>query len=375
MLLHAPYAEATTSESESATSSAPDTNICEPQQAISILRTQHASRFSQTLPPLIQGLRLGDQTASKKSTILLATMGFVANDEELQLRRLTLEEYDYLLIPTTPENTPVDTMSDSPGERIDTDNETNAQGPVGSPPVHQEPAARHIEVDEDYSNGRDDDNVSDKDPYSFLDPNTTLAIPVTNPSAFPIERLREVQEGRQPSTHVVAMLVHKTPTGAITQVTADIQDGSINHLIIRDLRIINALGFAAPEFDTIEFDSTKLRLDETFTVNIFPGQRPDRLENWIMGELLSVRHAYLYWLDERCTADPRAPPFAAEARAIARKTGRRWPDVMNEIERVWGLEQSRGGKEYRDNRVRYLGEDPTYPEGSEEKRVVISMFR
>ncbi|KAF1922749.1 uncharacterized protein M421DRAFT_77223 [Didymella exigua CBS 183.55] len=202
----------------------------------------------------------------------------------------------------------------------------------------------------------------------------TLAIPVTNPSAFPVERFREVQEGRQPSTRIVDMLVYKASSGPITKVTADIQDGSINHLFIRDPRVIDALGFAAPYFDTINLDTNKLRLGETFTIRIFSGQRPKRLDNWIMGELGSGRHAYLEWLDERGNADPRAPPFAAEARAIARKTGRRWPDVMSEIESVWRLERNSGGNEFRHNRVKYLGEDPAYAEAAERGRVMRSMF-
>ncbi|KAJ4374527.1 hypothetical protein N0V86_007396 [Didymella sp. IMI 355093] len=263
-------------------------------------------------------------------------------------------------------------MSDLAGERMDVNEEKIALEPTSRHSEHHEPAARHIEVDESYSDEEEGDDPGE-DPYASLDPNATLAIPVTNPFAFPVERLREVQEGRQPSTHVVDMLVHKTPSGPITQVTADTQDGSINHLFIRDPRIIDALGFAAPDFDTINLDTTKLRLDETFTIKVFSGQRPDRLENWIMGELVSGRHAYLYWLDERWTADPRGAPFAAEARAIARKTGRRWPDVMNEIEHVWELERGRGGNEYRNNRIKYLGEDPTYPE-SEGRKVVRSMF-
>lgn len=93
-----------------------------------------------------------------------------------------------------------------------------------------------------------------------------------------------------------------------------------------------------------------------------------------MGELVSARHAYLYWLDERRTADPRHGPYAAEAKAIARKTGRRWMDVMREVERVWELEQGSDGGEYRGNRVGYLGEDPVYEEGAEKGRVVRSMF-
>ncbi|KAF3008536.1 hypothetical protein E8E13_006451 [Curvularia kusanoi] len=214
----------------------------------------------------------------------------------------------------------------------------------------------------------------EEDPYASLAPDTPLAIQITNPSAFPIQRLREVQAQYQPSTHITNMLCHKTPSGPITQVTADVQDGSVNHLLIRDPRIIRALGLTGPAFDTIHFDSAKLRLDETFNVRIFPGQKERDLDAWIVAELVSARHAYLVWLDERGSADPKAAPYAAEAKAIARLTERRWPDVMREIEGVWRLEHGEDGSEYRENRRRYLGEDPTYPEGAEENRVVRSMF-
>jgi len=300
-------------------------------------------------------------------------MSFMANDEETQFRHLSLEESGFSTTPMATDDTPADTMDESTDERMEVDEEMSTSKPTNLRHELHEPAARHIEVDENYSEG-EENNDSYEDPYASLDPSTTLAIPVTNPFAFPIERLREVQEGRQPSTHIVDMLVHKTPSGPITQVTADVQDGSINHLFIRDSRIIDALGFGAPDFDTIKLDTVKFRLDETFTIRVFSGQKPKKLENWIMGELKSARHAYLYWLDERQSADPRTPPFAAEARAIARKTGRRWPDVMKEIEHVWKLEQGRCWNEYRYNRARYLGEDPMYPEGAEGGKVVRGMF-
>ncbi|KAF2628275.1 hypothetical protein BU25DRAFT_43011 [Macroventuria anomochaeta] len=311
-------------------------------------------------------------------------MGFVANNEELQLRQPRSDELQFLTIPATPENTPVVTMSDPAGDHMaargteiqdvatsNNCNDTPTLEKESSPPEHYEPAARRISTDENYTDGEED---SDEYLYASLDPNTTLAIPITNPSAFPIQRLQEVQAQYYPSTHVTNMLVHKTPSGPITKVAADIQDGSVNHLFIRDTRLINALGLALPAFDTINLDTTQLRLDETFTIDIFPGQRPNEVDEWIMGDLVSARHAYLYWLDERRSADPRSPPYAAEAKAIARKTGRRYPDVMREIEGVWKLEQGSNGREYRENRVRYLGENPTYPEGAEEKRVVRSMF-
>lgn len=99
------------------------------------------------------------------------------------------------------------------------------------------------------------------------------------------------------------------------------------------------LGLAAPDFDTIKLGTNIMKVNETFIIRILPGQRAHKLDEWIVGELVSARHAYLYWLDERKTADPTHSPYAAEAIAIAKKLGRRWPDTMREIEAVWELEQ------------------------------------
>jgi hypothetical protein len=213
-----------------------------------------------------------------------------------------------------------------------------------------------------------------EDDESSSDEHTTMVIPITNPSAFPIQRIQEVQSQHYPSTTITTMLCHKSPSGTITQVTVDINNGSINHLIIRDTRIINALSLQPPHFDTIILDTTKLRTDETFNIRILPGQRPQNLDEWIVGELVSARHAYLYWLDERQTADPKTPPFATEAKALARKLGRRWPDVMREVEGFWRLEQRSNGMRYRENRERYLGEDPRYEEGAGRGVKIRSMF-
>lgn len=257
-------------------------------------------------------------------------MGSYANDEGLQLRQLALEDLACLTIPGTPETTPEDTTMDSVSESIN--GRVSLEGKTS--PGSKELLSGHRKL----ADGEGDVNP-DENPYASLNPDTTLAIPVTNPFAFPIKRLREVQEGRQPSTQITNILVYKTVSGPVTQVTAHIQDGSINHLIIRDSRVIEALGFAWPHFDTINLDTARLRLDETFTIRVFARQKVQNLDNWIMGELISGRHAYLYWLDERGTVDPKAAPFAAEARAIARKTGRRWPNVMRKIDGVWKLEQ------------------------------------
>ena len=299
-------------------------------------------------------------------------MGHVANSEnvqeELQFQQQTSDELEFLIIPTTPNNTPEVIMTDASDTHPPHDN-----GATEQESTHPE------QVDKNYKDEDDNAKVGtgadeDEDPYASLDPNTILAIPITNPSAFPIQRLQHVQAQYYPSTHIVNMLVHKTPSGPITQVTADVQDGQVNHLLIHDARLISALGLAAPHFDAINLDNTKLRLDETFTIRILPGQQAKTLDDWLMGELESAKHAYLLWLDHRWSADPSSPPFAAEAKMIATNTQRRWPDVMREIEAVWKLEHGPYGREYRENRLKYLGENRTY-ENADGPRVRTSMFR
>lgn len=251
---------------------------------------------------------------------------------------------------------------------------SGAQQPNATSSEHTELAALPTEVDQDHAPESSEENADtgaegDDDPYASFDPNISLAIPITNPSSFPVERLQEVQAQYQPSTTITNMLCHKTPSGPITQVTADVQDGSVDHLIIRDPRIIDALGLTAPAFDTIytepEDFTAVLRFRETFVLNVLPGHRPQDPEEYIVAELVGARHPYLYWLDERRSADPTAAPYAAEAKAIAKKTRRRWPDVMLEIEEIWEYEQGENGKWYREHRLEYLGEDPTYPAGTE----------
>lgn len=312
-------------------------------------------------------------------------MSRVANSqkvqEELAMRYRISDKAAFISIPTTPSTRSLSSEIDMAVERgrLPLHSDESMQSPSSASAT--DPAAQHSDMDKPHGEeGKATDadagilEDEGEDPYASLDPTTNLAIPITNPSAFPVQRLQEVQAQYQPSTHITNMLCHKTPTGPITLVTADIQDGSINHLLIRDARLISALGLAAPAYDTITMDLTKLRIDETFIVQILPGQRPQKLDEWIVAELVSARHAYLYWLDERKTADPKTAPYATEAKAIARNTGRRWPDVMNEIEKVWKLEQGVDGAEYRGNRAMYLGEDPLYPVGAEEGRVVRSLF-
>jgi hypothetical protein len=182
-------------------------------------------------------------------------------------------------------------------------------------------------------------------------------IPILNPSAFPVQRIQEVQAQRYPSTKVVSMWSHTNVAGEVVQVTADIQDGSVNHLILTDARLITALGLRSGAHDTILLDVSQLKIDETFRIIDSPGKRSD-LNIFIVGQLVSGRNAYLYWLEHRGTADPKGPPYVQEARRIATQVGRRALDVWREIEKVWGLEQGGGGQGYRANRVKYLGEDP-----------------
>lgn len=317
---------------------------------------------------------------------LLATMGHVAPSktvpEELASQQHVSIEPAAIstpTVPTTPDNTPQSAMMDA-NETL-SPQASGAQQPDATSTQHTEPAASPAGVDKVHEPEGNEDNADtgaekEEDPYASLDPNTTLAIIITNPSDFPVERIQEVEAQYQPSTKITHMVCHKTPSGPITQVTADVEDGSVDHLIIRDPHIIEALGLTAPDYDTIYSDFTDiaayLRLRETFILNVLPGHRPQDPTEYIVAELVSARHPFLYWLDERRNADPTTPPYAAEAKAIAKKTRRRWPDVMFEIEEIWDFEHGDEGKSYRESRLGLLGEDPTYPPG--EQWVPRSMF-
>ncbi|KAJ5020472.1 hypothetical protein J3E73DRAFT_428100 [Bipolaris maydis] len=170
--------------------------------------------------------------------------------------------------------------------------------------------------------------------------------PNSEPKVFPLRRIQKVQADYYPSALMTAMW------------------GPVNHVIIHDPRIIRSLGLDEPPFDTITLQSPS-RVDETYDIRILPGQNPQDLDSWVVGELVSARHAYLYWLDGRQCSDPKGPPTAAEARAIATKTGRRALDVKMEIDAYWKMECGTGGRKVREKRVVYLGEDPEYPEGAE----------
>ncbi|KAF1937386.1 hypothetical protein EJ02DRAFT_458771 [Clathrospora elynae] len=194
-------------------------------------------------------------------------------------------------------------------------------------------------------------------------------VPVQNPEEFPVFRIQEVQAQYYPSTRILAMWSHRSLANTVTQVTLDIDKGSVNHLLINNPHIITTLGVREGANDfLLPGAQYEARIDETYTISVLPNQHPNNPKAWIVGELVPARHSYLYWLDSRHSADPKGPPTVAEARILASQLGRRSMDVMREIERVWKLEQGNGGRRYRENRLRYLGEDPSYPEGEEETR-------
>jgi hypothetical protein len=189
-------------------------------------------------------------------------------------------------------------------------------------------------------------------------------ITIQNPDDFPLKRVQEVQAQYYPSTLILAMQIHRDDTGSVTQVTADIADGSVDQLQINSPRLLAAIGVHLPPYDSIVLQPEP-RVDETYKIRILPGQRRHDPKAYIVGELIPARHAFLYWLDSRKAADPKGLPTAAEARMLAKKIGRKGLDVMGEVMQYWKLEQGSGGRHYRENRLKYLGEDPSYPEGPE----------
>ncbi|KAH3939172.1 hypothetical protein HBH70_187870 [Parastagonospora nodorum] len=202
----------------------------------------------------------------------------------------------------------------------------------------------------------------------------SVLVPVTNPEAFPVERIQVVQSQHYPSAKIMSMQTHRDIQGGIGQVTADIQDGPVNRLLIKDYRLVQALGLLHGANDTIAIRTFDLRIDETFEIILLPGQRPKDLKNFVVGELVPARHAYLHWLDYRGTADPKYAPFAMEARYIAVQLGRRAMDVWKEVDGYWQLEQGSGGSAYRRNRLMNLGEDPVYEGNGKRTLTFMSMW-
>jgi hypothetical protein len=199
-----------------------------------------------------------------------------------------------------------------------------------------------------------------------------MVVSIQNPEAFPLRNIQEVQAEYYPSTSILDMHIHHDENEHITQVTATLDKGPVDQLIINDPRIITFLGFRQPPYAMICLQPNP-RIDETYQIYVQPGQRRRNPKAWALGKLVSARHAYLYWLDSRRTSDPRAPPTVAETRLLAPRIGRRAGDVWREIEKVWDLEQGSGGRHFRENRMEYLGEDPEYGEG-EERRSQRSMW-
>ena len=193
-----------------------------------------------------------------------------------------------------------------------------------------------------------------------------MVVSIQNPEAFPLTNIQEVRAEYYPSTSILDMQVHHDHNERIIQVTATLDKGPVDQLVIHDPRIITLLGLRQPPYAMICLQPNP-RIDETYQIHIQPDQRLRNAKAWSFGELVSARHAYLYWLDSRRTSDPRAPPTVAEARLLAPRIGRRAGDVWREIEKVWDLEQGSGGRHFRENRIEYLGEDPEYG-GSEERR-------
>jgi len=189
-------------------------------------------------------------------------------------------------------------------------------------------------------------------------------VPIQNPEDFPVERIQEVQAQYYPSTRFLDMWVHRDNNNHARQVTIDVDQGSADHLIIHDPQIIVSLGLSQPPYDTLKLQSDSL-VDQTYRVKILPNQRPRSLKSWIVGELVTARHGYLYWLDSRQSADPRSRPTVSEARTLASQLKRRPFHVMQEIDRYWNLEQGSGGRHFRENREKHLGDNPRYPEGEE----------
>jgi hypothetical protein len=198
-------------------------------------------------------------------------------------------------------------------------------------------------------------------------PNPILKVPqsvtpVRNPEDFPIDRLQSVQAQYYPSAKVINVCTHCDSNGVVVQVTADLQDGPVNHFVIDDARIITGLGLQEGVNDTILLHKTSFKPDETFNIAILHGQHARNLNAFIVGRFQSARHAYLYWLDLRGFTDPKRGPFMLEARHLAKQLGRRVFDVWGEIDRYWRHEQGSGGRRFRQDRLHNLGEDPVYDE-------------
>ncbi|KAH7082918.1 hypothetical protein BKA63DRAFT_460833 [Paraphoma chrysanthemicola] len=211
-------------------------------------------------------------------------------------------------------------------------------------------------------------------PQPILKPNE-LVTPIVNTEAFPINRIQDVQALRYPLAKITGVWAHRKTCGDVVQVTIDMQDGPVDHLIINDVRIITAFGLREGN-DFITIHEPYLKHMETFNIRIFPNQHVRNVKAFDVGEMVSARHAYLCWLEFRGSADPKGEPWAQEARKIAVQIGRRALDVWKEIDGYWQLEHGSGGRMYRENRMKYLGEDPVIDGNDlhEKKKIAMSVW-
>jgi hypothetical protein len=156
------------------------------------------------------------------------------------------------------------------------------------------------------------------------------------------------------------MCMHRDSNDVVVRVTADLQDGPVNHFIIDDARIITGLGLREGGNDIIFLNKASFKPEETFTFDTIYGQHARNLDAFVVGRFQSARHAYLYWLDFRGCADPKYGPFIAEARHLAKQLSRRAFDFWSEIDSYWQYEAVGDGRKFQDNRLDNLGEDPVY---------------
>lgn len=201
------------------------------------------------------------------------------------------------------------------------------------------------------------------------------AIPIRNPEAFPLWRLREVQHNIYRNTVIRDMFaIRDAANGIVVRVTADLVNGSVNHLVIEDMRLICALGLQTGDHDTIKIHQRALRAHESFTIhplkfeddgNTYPSNA------WLAGLLVPARHPYLFWLDARGSADPVLPPHREELDLLAHRLGRIAEDVRYEVRCMYDLENSLTAQQraiYRGHRLYWLGEDPKYDAGGRRVR-------
>ncbi|OAL53727.1 hypothetical protein IQ07DRAFT_640768 [Pyrenochaeta sp. DS3sAY3a] len=192
-------------------------------------------------------------------------------------------------------------------------------------------------------------------------------IPIRNPEAFPLWRLRQVQHKICPNTAIRDMLaIRDAANGLVIRVTADLVNGPVDHLVIEDMRLICAMGLQSGDHDTIKIHVRALRAHEAF--HILPLKfeddgNTDPSDAWLAGLVVPARHPYLFWLDIRGSADPVQPPYTEELNLLALRLGRIAEDVRYEVQCMYHLENrltAQHREVYRGHRLYWLGEDPKY---------------